>query len=368
MKKSLFPFLVFVATASVQLFAQNPDIPNAEAGKCYAKCLIPAKYETYTEQIVTRPASKRVEVVPAKTKTVTERVLVKEASKRIITIPTVYETVTEKVMVEPESKKLQAIAAEYTTETESYVMKEGYNRIESVPVKYTTKSEQVMITPASTKWIKKLGNKNCLSANPEDCQVWCLVDVPAVYKSVESKVKGTCPNGYTADGDDCTRSIPVAPVMGSRKVTKLKTPASTREIAIPAVYKTITKKVIKTAASSKEEEIAAVYKEQTRTVVETPATTREIDVPEVKTTVTKTKLVTAGGFTEWKEVVCEGQMTSELIRSLQLALQREGFPPGPIDNIFGVQTKAALKKYQEAKKLPIGNLDVQTMKSLGLKY
>ncbi len=31
---------------------------------------------------------------------------------------------------------------------------------------------------AGTKWVKKKAKKNCLSNNPEDCMVWCLVEVP----------------------------------------------------------------------------------------------------------------------------------------------------------------------------------------------
>jgi len=38
------------------------------------------------------------------------------------------------------------------------------------------------IKPASTKWVKKKADKNCLSANPEDCLVWCLQESPAVYE------------------------------------------------------------------------------------------------------------------------------------------------------------------------------------------
>ncbi|MBK8154065.1 MAG: hypothetical protein IPK61_14180 [Saprospiraceae bacterium] len=39
--------------------AQNPEIPNAQPGKCYAKCLIGDQYETTTEQIMVKPASKK---------------------------------------------------------------------------------------------------------------------------------------------------------------------------------------------------------------------------------------------------------------------------------------------------------------------
>ncbi|MEY4906151.1 MAG: hypothetical protein RLZZ292_3966 [Bacteroidota bacterium] len=39
-------------------------------------------------------------------------------------------------------------------------------------------------TIASTKWVKKTANKNCISSNPDDCLVWCLVEIPAEKKRV----------------------------------------------------------------------------------------------------------------------------------------------------------------------------------------
>lgn len=42
-------------------------------------------------------------------------------------------------------------------------------------------TEELIIesTKATTKWIKKKANRNCRSADPNDCLVWCLVEVPA---------------------------------------------------------------------------------------------------------------------------------------------------------------------------------------------
>lgn len=39
-------------------------------------------------------------------------------------------------------------------------------------------TELIFVTKASTAWEKKKADKNCLSANPEDCLVWCLIEVP----------------------------------------------------------------------------------------------------------------------------------------------------------------------------------------------
>ena len=59
-------------------------------------------------------------------------------------------------------------------------------------------------------------------------------------------------------------------------------------------------------------------------------------------------------------------MTKVNIKSVQSALKKAGFNPGPIDGIFGVRTKAALKKYQRANSLATGALTKETLNSLGL--
>lgn len=40
---------------------------------------------------------------------------------------------------------------------------------------------EVEFRPASTKWVKKKADKNCQSSDPNDCLVWCLESIPAVY-------------------------------------------------------------------------------------------------------------------------------------------------------------------------------------------
>ena len=45
--------------------------------------------------------------------------------------------------------------------------------------------EKVLLTEVVTKWVKKDANRNCLSVDPNDCLVWCLVEVPATYSNGE---------------------------------------------------------------------------------------------------------------------------------------------------------------------------------------
>ena len=64
--------------------------PDAQPGECYAKVLVPAKYETISEKVVKREASEKVTIVPAKFEWVEERVLSKEASETLTVVPAVY--------------------------------------------------------------------------------------------------------------------------------------------------------------------------------------------------------------------------------------------------------------------------------------
>ena len=316
--KSLFAAIAMVAVAPVfalPVFAQTPDAgefpPNAQAGKCYAKCVIPAAFETYTEQVLSKEASSRLEVIPASYETATEQVLQKEATKRLEVVPATYENVSEQVLVKPSS-----------------------SRLEVVPAVYETVTETVEVSPATTKWEQREGDAACLSANPDDCRVWCLVNVAAVNRTVSRRV--------------------------------LKSPATTREIEIPAEYRTVTRRVVKSPASTREIEIPAEYQTVTKTVLKNAAATRTIDIPAEYQTVTRTRRTRDIGATEWREVLCSADITVERTRAIQRALKERGYEPGPVDNRFGSLTRAALLKFQKDNSLPQGSLDLETLRALGV--
>ena len=59
----------------VALMAQPGDVPpNAQPGKCYAKCMIPDQYETITEKMEIKPAGIKYDQVPAQYGIKTEQV------------------------------------------------------------------------------------------------------------------------------------------------------------------------------------------------------------------------------------------------------------------------------------------------------
>lgn len=312
-KKLLFVFanVMLVSSIGNLVFAQG-DLPaNAVPGKCYAKCLVPDTYETVTEQILLKEASSRLEVVPA-----------------------VYESVSEQVLVKEGYKVLEVAPAQFTTTTETITVKDAGARLEFVPPVYETRSEQVMVQPASTKWVKGRADASCLSANPDDCKVWCLTEIPAQYRTVTKQV--------------------------------LKSPAASREIPIPAETRTITKAVIQSPAQVREKEVPAEYRTVEKQQLKSPATTREIPIAPEYSTVTTKKLVKTGGFTDWVEVLCEGKMTSSKVIEIQNALKARGYDPGPSDNVMGTRTREALNKFQRDNGLSVGQVTIETLKSLGI--
>ena len=143
-------------------------------------------------------------------------------------------------------------------------------------------SKIIEVSPASSKWVK-IPDKNCLSANPEDCLIWCLE----------------------------------------------KTPAQTRTLT---------------------------------TVVDTTL------VKEFNAELVETKyLEDAGGYTEWREVICQNEISSEFVLELRESLIAEGYQVELGKDKIDGELKKVLKKYQIDHYLPIGQLDVETLAKLGVR-
>lgn len=276
--------------------------PNPKAGECYARVITPAKFADKTEKVVVKEASQKVQVIPAKVATVDEKVTLKEESSRLEIVPAVYETVQEKVTIKPESTKLVAIPATFKTST-----------------------DKVLVSPAHTEWHNgtSLGGAKVLNSRKSDSgELRCLVEVPAVYKTV-------------------TKTI-------------LDQAASTHEEKIPAEYRMIAKQVMKTPPTTHEVKIPAVYGTVKVTKVVKPAEQVKIDIPAVYNTISKRELVTDEKI-DWHRVVCAVNLNSANTMALQKALQGAGFYKGPIDGVIGSMTVTAANHYAATQGLPSGS-------------
>ena len=283
--------------------------PNAQKGHCYTRVFVEPKYRTVTEKVLKRASSERIEIVPAKYETVKEQVLVKEATTELKVVPATYKWVEERVTVKPATKRLV-----------------------EVPASYEMVSENIMVKPASTEWKKGTGPIQRIDATTGE--IMCLVEVPAVYKTVTKRVE--------------------------------KTPATTREIEEPATYETVKKRVVDQPATTREVIIPAQYKTVSMTKLVSPAQEKRIQIPEEYQTITRTEKV-ADGYMEWREILCETNMTRNKVASIQRALQSKGFNPGPVDGVIGRSTMKAVNAFQKANNLPVDKyLNVETVEALGV--
>ncbi|MDH4069909.1 MAG: peptidoglycan-binding protein [Ignavibacteria bacterium] len=224
-------------------------------------------------------------------------------------IPPTYETVEEELLEKQASERVEIVPATYEWVEETVLVKQASSEIEQVPAKFEWVEEEVMVKPAHTEW--KKGRGLIERVDNTTGEIMCLVEVPATYKTVRTQV--------------------------------VSSPATTKEVVIPAEYQTI-----------------KVKKEVT------PARVNRVNIPAEYSTISKTVMVSEGRL-EWQRVLCETNMTRDMVKQLQIALRDAGHNPGPIDGVVGSLTLAATKSYQTEKGLATGGLTYETIRSLGVR-
>ncbi len=283
--------------------------PNPKPGACYARVLVPAQYKNETVTLLKSEASERLETIPAKFETVLERVLVKEASERIEVVPATYGWEEERILVKEASEKLVV-----------------------VPAVYKTVTEQVVDKPAHVRWEKGRGLVE--KVDFATGEIICLKKIPATYKTITKRV--------------------------------LKAPATTRMVQIPAQYKTVKRQVMRTPPTTRKIVIPAEYKMQRVVKLVEPAKVNRYYIPEKHQTVSKVVKV-ADERMAWRPVLCETNITPELVRQIQVSLQDGGYYPGPIDGDIGRLTRRGILQFQKEKGLSRGGLTAETLKELDVE-
>lgn len=284
--------------------------PNAKPGECYARVFVPPTYKTTTDTMLRKEASDQLIIEEPQFETDHESIMVSAASERLEIIPAEYEMVEEKILIQPEHVHLV-----------------------EVPAVYNTVTEQVLDQPAHTVW--KKGRGLIEKVDNATGEIMCLVEIPATYKTISKRV--------------------------------LASNATTREIVTPAKYMTFQKRVMKSSPTVKKIDIPAEFKTVEIKKLRSEAMAKRISTPEEFQTVSRTELLTEGRM-EWKAVLCETNATPQLISSIQKSLFEAGYSPGPVDGNLGSQTMTAIRSYQKDKGLPVGEITIDTLKSLGVNY
>lgn len=290
---------------------------NAVPGHCYARVLIPATFVEQAEQIMVKPESTRIEVSQPEYEWVTEQKLIREKSSRFEVVPAEYKTVTEQVVVKPESTKLV-----------------------SVPAQYETVTEQVVDKPAHTEWRRNRPHTDRIdgeAGSQANSEVISMVEVPATYKTI-------------------SRQVQIAP-------------PSVKEVSVPAEYKTVSKTVVVTPATTREVAVPAQYSEVRSLKMVKTGETREITIPAEYETITR-RIKTSDESLEWREVVCDANMTVDFVSNLQRALHKEGYFDSPVDGIYQRLTQNGINRYARNNNMPFGNdfITLEVISALGISY
>ena len=236
--------------------------------------VVPAVFKEVEETVLVNPATTRTEAVPARYRTEVERVLVRpevvqylpvrlpmrpvaeqrlraEATTRVEALPPIMRTVVEPVEVRPATVRKAEVPAAYEIVTEQVKISEPYREwrrgrawvgqaIEVVPLRgfvvdpsgqfkgYNVAGRSLVpaATGGASLGVIDIGATPADNRQLED-DVWCLVEVPAQYQSVQRQV--------------------------------LKAPATTTDIAVPAEYKNVTKQVVVREAMQRVVPVPAVY-------------------------------------------------------------------------------------------------------------
>ncbi len=284
--------------------------PNAKTGECFSRVLTPAVYRTESTEMLKKAAGYRIEVSPPTYEWVTEKVLVKEASEVAEIVPAKYEWKVERILVA-----------------------EAHEHLKTISEVYEIKTEKVLVKPAYTTWKKGRGPVEKISNSTGE--IMCLVEIPAQYKTITSKV--------------------------------IVTPARIEKEFHDAVYKDIKKRFMVAGPTMVKRTVPAVFKTiKVKRIVIAAQETR-IEIPAVYQTVTN-KVRVSDSVLEWRSILCETNTTGDVVRNLQRALLAAGYNPGPIDGVIGRETMQAVKAYQQAKGLAVGQLTIETIRSLGISY
>lgn len=451
--------LALVLPASTVIAADRIDatdtLPDAKPGECYAKVIIPAKYEVTTETVLVKPVSEKVTVAPAVFESAEKSIVEKEAYTKISVVPTKfreevekvevakastawvtdlgkkgipaspallagaktngvdlagaavgacykeyytpakYEETSKEVLVKEESEEIKVAPAQFEEAEEVVVVKQASKKKVYVPAQYETIEERIEVEPAKAVW--KKGDGPITKIDNTTGEIMCLVQVPAVFKTVTKTVLKAESSIDLVEVPEETQAI---------KVSKLVSDATVDKVKIPAEYKTVklTNKISDasftwTAGSASEggtytgnqiclKEIPAKYEEVKKLVVDTPATIEEdvispvaklIKVSNVLTpakesrqlvqaqykTVEKTTR-TASERLEWRPILCRTNMGPGINKRIQQALKDAGVYNGAVDGNVGKGTMAAVEKYQKDNGLATGGITIDMLKKLGV--
>jgi len=434
-------------------------LPNAKAGECYAKVLVPPNYNTETIESLVSEASENIVVVPAKFSDATERVVKKEASTVITAINPEFKTAEatvvvvqastdwvrgglessiaaskgdlsnlenaghkladvkpgmcfyehykaatiekkqEKVLITEATETLEVVPASFTASKKEIMVKPEFSKYLLTPGAYKTEQAKILIEPAKSVW--KKGKGLVEKVDNVTGEIMCRVEIPAVYKEYTKKVVQNHPVATLIPVPQTMKSFdvslldkdaqevrkPVAATYESIETFKTigeptyswtaEAPGDDAELGehtgnviclkdTPAVIKTFEQTLVKTPGRFESEILEAVQEDVPVKKLVSNAVVNKTPIPAENQTFTKT-VKTADARLEWRPVLCETNVSTEAISSIQNALSERGYETGKKPGEIDKDLFDAIEQFQKDENLAQGGLTLSTIEALGLE-
>ena len=430
-------------------------LPDAKPGECYAKVIIPAKYDVKTETVLVKPVSEKVtvapavfdtaeksivekeaftkiKVVPAKFREEVEQVEVSKAGTTWVTdlgnkgipaspallagaktngvslsgaavgscykeyyIPAKFEETSKEVLVKEESEEIKVAAAQFEETEEVVVVKQASKKKIYIPAEYETIEEKIEVEPAKAVW--KKGDGPITKIDNSTGEIMCLIQVPAVYKTITKTVLKTAASIDLVEVPEETKAVKVTKLVSDATIDKVKIPAEYKTVKltnkvsdasftwtagssseggtytgnqiclkdVPAKYTEVKKLVVDTVATIEEDKVQPIAKLIKVSNVITPAKeSRELVQAEYKTVDKTTRI--ASERLEWRRILCRTNMGPDINKRIQQALKDAGVYNGPVDGAVGRGTMSAVEKYQKENGLATGGITIDMLEKLGV--
>ncbi|MDD2893981.1 MAG: peptidoglycan-binding domain-containing protein [Halothiobacillaceae bacterium] len=283
--------------------------PRLKAGECWAPTVILPRRVSTPLEIVTQDAVNDIKVRPAVIQPEQRSRIVREGTQTYRVEPPVFKMVTEKIL-----------------------LREEIRRTVVEPATFETREEKIEIEAAHEALVPcRIPGQSSIGARPG--QALCVKAMPARYKTLTRKI--------------------------------LLKPETTREEIEPAIYREVSKWVVETPARTLPIELPEKTSPFTVQAIATPEQVDETQQPPTIANLNSTHFEGAASPT-WRQTPCAGDLSPELIKQLQTALNKAGFPVGAVDGKLGDNTLRAVQSYQNKHGLASGALTLETMQHLGV--
>lgn len=322
------------------------DVGAVESGQCLFEHYDAGEPNKSEQTVITHVATEEFDIIPAKLEPSTMQILVKPAHELMIATPAIFETLEEPVLIEAAHavwRKGRGLIEKIDNTTGEIMC-----RVD-VPAEYETIQKQVVRQPATVK-------RTMVPAEYESIATEKLIE-----DAQESRV------AVAAQTQTITRTESFGEGQFSwlSEATDSATGMAVCKRTFEPEYVEIERVQIKTPGYYQSIEVPAEYENREISVLEKAATSVIVPVPEVTTELTQRTLVSDARL-EWRPVVCETNMTDDVVVRLQEALNEAGFDAGTPDGKLGPGTLRALSQFQKDQGLAEGGVTFSTIEALGI--